>query len=123
MERSNITGTVDCRPVTDALARTGDKWTILIVMQLETGPKRFSALRRTISGISQKMLALTLRGLERDGYVSRTVHPTKPPSVEYALTDLGHELVVPVRMLGNWVMANLHRIERARSEFDVRSEA
>jgi DNA-binding HxlR family transcriptional regulator len=123
LQRSIITGTVDCRPVTDALARTGDKWTILIVMQLETGPKRFSALRRAISGISQKMLALTLRGLERDGYVSRTVHPTTPPSVEYALTELGHEMVVPVRTLGNWVMANLHRIESARCAFDARQDA
>lgn len=122
MERSNIMVTADCRPVTDALARTGDKWTILIVMQLESGPTRFSALRRGISGISQKMLALTLRGLERDGYVSRTVHPTKPPSVDYALTDLGKEMVVPVRALGYWVMDNLHRIESARLAFDKRHD-
>jgi DNA-binding HxlR family transcriptional regulator len=119
LERGNIVETVDCRAVTDALGRTGDKWTILIVMQLESGAKRFSALRRAINGISQKMLALTLRGLERDGYVSRTVHHTKPPSVEYALTDLGHEMVVPVRALGSWVMANLHRIESARRSFDA----
>lgn len=118
MKRGTIDETAQCRPVTEALARAGDKWTILIVMQLETGPKRFSALRRTVTGISQKMLALTLRGLERDGFVSRTVHHTKPPSVEYSLTDLGSEMVVPVRALGAWVIDNLDRIERARNEFD-----
>lgn len=122
MGPSIIDATIDCHPVTEALARTGDKWTILIVMQLETGPKRFSALRRGVNGISQKMLALTLRGLERDGYVSRTVYPTKPPSVEYALTDLGHEMVVPVRTLANWVLANLHRISDARCDYDDRCE-
>jgi DNA-binding HxlR family transcriptional regulator len=121
LERRNIKVTVDCRPVTDALARTGDKWTILIVMQLEAGPQRFSALRRAIDGISQKMLALTLRGLERDGYVMRTVHPTKPPSVDYELTELGREMVGPVRTLGYWVMDNLHRIESARAAFDSRA--
>ena len=118
MEQGNPAGTADCRPVNEALARVGDKWTILIVMQLETGPKRFSVLRRTIPGISQKMLALTLRGLERDGFVTRTVYATKPPSVDYALADLGREMVLPVRALGAWVIENLHRIESARSSFD-----
>lgn len=118
MEQGTITETTDCRPVTEALSRAGDKWTILIVMQLETGPKRFSALRRGIAEISQKMLALTLRGLERDGFVLRTVHPTKPPSVEYILTALGQEMIVPVRALGAWVIDNLHRIESARRDFD-----
>jgi DNA-binding HxlR family transcriptional regulator len=118
LERGNIAETADCRPVTEAPARAGDKWTILIVMQLETGPKRFSALRRTVEGISQKMLALTLRGLERDGFVLRTVYHTKPPSVEYALSDLGCEMVVPVRALGGWVIDNLHRIESARRNYD-----
>jgi len=121
LEQGYTRETTDCRPVTEALAPAGDKWTILIVMQLESGPKRFSALRRTIDQISQKMLALTLRGLERDGFVSRTVHPTKPPSVDYALTNLGHEMVVPVRALGAWVIDNLHRIEGARRDFDARS--
>jgi len=122
LEQGNSAETGDCRPVTEALARAGDKWTILIVMQLETGPKRFSALRRAIPEISQKMLALTLRGLERDGFVLRTVHHTKPPSVEYALTDLGREMVVPVRALGAWVIGNLHRIESARCDFDRRTD-
>jgi DNA-binding HxlR family transcriptional regulator len=118
LEQGNVTETTDCYPVTEALARAGDKWTIQIVMQLENESKRFSMLRRNVVGISQKMLALTLRGLERDGFVSRTVHPTKPPSVDYSLTDLGREMVVPVRALGEWVINNLHRIELARSNFD-----
>lgn len=75
-------------------------------MELEAAPKRFSGLRRAVRGISQKMLTLTLRALERDGLVTRTVNPTKPPSVEYALTDLGAELVVPVRALGAGSLKN-----------------
>ena len=90
-------------------------------MQLDTGARRFSELRRAISGISHKMLAQTLRGLERDGFITRTVHPTKPPSVEYALTGLGRDMVVPVRALGTWVLDNLHRIDTARSRFDARN--
>ena len=122
MEPANGTETTSCHPVTEALARAGDKWTIQIVMQLESGSKRFSELRRNVGGISQKMLALTLRGLERDGFVWRTVYPTKPPSVDYTLTPLGHEMVVPVRVLGMWVIDNLHRIELARQAFDARSD-
>lgn len=119
MEQGHLAETVDCHRVSDALARVGDKWSILIVMQLDAETKRFSALRRAIGGISQKMLALTLRGLERDGFVTRTVHPTKPPSVDYALTDLGREMVVPVKALGGWVLDNVHRIESARRHFDA----
>jgi len=111
----------DCHRVAEALARVGDKWSVLLIMQLEVGAKRFSELRRAVGGISQKMLALTLRGLERDGFVLRTVHPTKPPSVEYALTDLGKDLVVPVRGLGLWVLDNLSRIEGARRRFDAQA--
>lgn len=122
MQQANTVDTDGCRALTEALAKIGDKWTILIAMQLEDGPKRFSALQRGIDGISQRMLALTLRGLERDGLVSRTVYPTKPPSVEYALTDLGREMVVPVRALGVWVTDNLHRIEKARIAFDAARE-
>jgi DNA-binding HxlR family transcriptional regulator len=119
--QGNMMETAACNPVTEALARIGDKWTIQIVMELEAAPKRFSELRRAVSGISQKMLTLTLRGLERDGLVTRTVYPTKPPSVEYALTDLGAEMVVPVRALGGWVIANLPRIASARQRFDADS--
>ena len=122
MERANTSDTTDCRPLSEALAKIGDKWTILIAMQLEHGPQRFSALQRNVEGISQRMLALTLRGLERDGLVERTVFPTKPPSVEYALSDLGEEMVVPVKALGSWVTENLVRIEKARLKFDAALE-
>ena len=118
MEQRNLIDTEACHRVTNALAKVGDKWTVLIVMQLHTGERRFSELRRAIGGISHKMLALTLRGLERDGYISRTVYPTKPPSVEYALTEFGLEMVVPVMALGGWVLDNLDRIESARERFD-----
>lgn len=119
MKQANIKETQACNPLTVALSRIGDKWTIQIVMELEAAPKRFSELRRAVGGISQKMLTLTLRALERDGLVTRTVYPTKPPSVEYALTDLGKEMVVPVRALGGWVIENLPRIESARARFDA----
>lgn len=118
MEHGYFSETYECRCISEALSRVGDKWSIMVVMELAAEPKRFSAVRRAISGISQKMLAATLRGLERDGFVSRTVYPTKPPSVEYALTDLGRELVVPVKALGTWVIANVQRIEGARERYD-----
>ena len=119
MELGNLSETGDCARATEALARVGDKWSVLVFMQLETAPRRFSELRRRISGISPKMLASTLRGLEREGFVTREVYPTKPPSVEYALTDLGREMAVPVRALGTWVLDNIHRIENARERFDA----
>jgi DNA-binding HxlR family transcriptional regulator len=122
LEQANIAVTADCRPLPEAPAKIGDKLTILTAMQLEAGPKRFSALQRGVEGISQRMRALTLRGLERDGLIKRTVYPTEPPSVEYALTALGSEMVNPGRSLGNWVTNNLHRMERARLEFDALSE-
>ncbi|WP_229726972.1 winged helix-turn-helix transcriptional regulator [Sphingomonas alpina] len=112
----------NCRPVAPILARVGDKWSILVVMILSQGPRRFNDLKRNIDGISQRMLTLTLRGLERDGLVTRTVFPTIPPRVDYALTDLGHSLCVPVTGLGKWAMANIDTIERSRAEFDARSE-
>ena len=122
MAQANKPDTTECRPLSEALAKIGDKWTILIAMELEDGPKRFSALQRSVEGISQRMLALTLRGLERDGLVERTVYPTKPPSVEYALTDLGSEMAVPIRVLGTWVTENLVRIEQARLKFDASND-
>jgi DNA-binding HxlR family transcriptional regulator len=119
LKEGHLNETHVCLSVPGALGRVGDKWSVMIVMQLETQPKRFSELRRLTSGISQKMLALTLRNLERDGFITRTVLPTKPPAVEYALSDLGLELVVPVKALGSWVGENLHRIEAARRRFDT----
>ena len=83
----------DCRAVSDVLARIGDKWSVLVVSRLGDGPLRFSELRRSIGGISQRMLTLTLRGLERDGLITRTVFPTIPPRVDYALTPLGRDLL------------------------------
>jgi DNA-binding HxlR family transcriptional regulator len=108
-----------CLPVRTILARVGDKWSVLIVMLLADGPKRFSDLRRSIDGISQRMLTLTLRGLERDGLVNRTVLPTKPPRVDYELTPLGHSLREPVAALGQWAIANQQDVDAARRRFDA----
>jgi len=83
-----------CRPVSEILARVGDKWSVLIVKVLGGGPQRFNELRRTVAGISQRMLTLTLRSLERDGLVTRTAFATIPPRVDYALTELGRSLLV-----------------------------
>lgn len=108
-----------CQPVHAILARVGDKWSVLIVSYLGNGSMRFSELRRTIHGISQKVLTSTLRGLERDGYVKRTVTPSVPPRVDYALTDLGCELLVPVRALGEWAVKNRDRVAAAQARFDA----
>ncbi|MCE7795166.1 helix-turn-helix transcriptional regulator [Sphingobium sufflavum] len=107
-----------CRTVSEVLSRVGDKWSILIVMILASGPRRFNELKRLVDGISQRMLTLTLRNLERDGLVQRTVTPSIPPRVDYALTPLGHSLRVPVSALGEWVMANITTIKDARERFD-----
>lgn len=109
-----------CERISEMLSRVGDKWTILIVRRLADRPQRFNALRRDIGDISQKMLSTTLRSLERDGLVSRRVTPSNPPQVEYALTDLGHELQVPVQALAQWTFANMDRIDAARAAFAIR---
>ena len=109
-----------CQAVNDILARVGDKWTVRVVMCLADGPCRFNELRRIIPAISQRMLTRTLRNLERDGLVDRTVTPSVPPRVDYALTALGRSLVNPVARLGNWAIAHSARVERARSAFDAR---
>lgn len=109
-----------CRVVSGVLSRIGDKWSVLVVMLLSGGPKRFSELKRAIGSISQRMLTLTLRGLERDGLVGRTVTATTIPlRVDYALTDLGHSLCEPVGALGSWALRNHERIEEARKAFDA----
>ena len=113
--------TADCRAVSSVLARVGDKWSVLIVSLLGDGPRRFSEIKRMVGGISQRMLTLTLRGLERDGLVTRTVFPTIPPRVDYELTDLGRSLWVPVGALGAWARENQPRIEAARQAFDARA--
>ena len=112
-----------CRAVSDVLARVGDKWSVLVVTLLGQGPRRFNELRRAIGGISQRMLTLTLRGLERDGLVTRTVYPTVPPRVDYGLTPLGRDLLVPVSALGDWAIRNQGKIARAREQFDGVCEA
>ena len=109
----------DCRAVSEVLSRVGDKWTILVVSTLGDGPKRFNELRRSLGSISQRMLTLTLRGLERDGLITRTVFPIIPPRVDYELTKLGHSLLPPVSRLGMWARKNRTAIQEARRRFDV----
>jgi DNA-binding HxlR family transcriptional regulator len=111
--------TESCRPVTEILARIGDKWSILVVKCLSDGPMRFNELKRSINGVSQRMLTLTLRGLERDGLVLRTVTPTIPPRVDYELTDLGMSLQAAVRALGDWAITNRAAVEAARERYDL----
>lgn len=114
-------GSEDCRAVSDILKRVGDKWTVLVVSLLgREGRMRFGALRSRIGGISQKMLTATLRGLERDGFVTRTVTPSIPPRVDYELTALGHELWKPVQALGDWARENIGKVSNAREKFDKR---
>jgi DNA-binding HxlR family transcriptional regulator len=110
----------DCRPVVEIMTRIGDKWSVLLLMLLGNGPKRFNEMRRLIGGISQRMLTLTLRGLERDGLVSRTVFASVPPRVDYALTELGHSLRQPISALGEWAYTHRPVIEHARDCFDQR---
>lgn len=107
-----------CQGVSDVLSRVGDKWTVLVVERLSSGPLRFNELRRQIGNISQKMLTTTLRALERDGLVTRTVYPTIPPRVDYELTDLGRGLRQPVAALALWARENIVRINAARARFD-----
>jgi len=113
----------DCRAVSGILARIGDKWSVLIISRLGEGPRRFNEIKRMIGGISQRMLTLTLRNLERDGLVSRKVTPTVPPRVDYALTDLGRDLLLPVQALGAWAIQHTPCIEAARARFDASDPA
>jgi DNA-binding HxlR family transcriptional regulator len=109
----------DCRAASEVLARVGDKWTVLVVWTLGGGPKRFNELRKALGSISQRMLTLTLRALERDGLVTRTVFPTIPPRVDYELTKLGRSLLVPVSELGLWARKNRPAIQNARQRYDT----
>ena len=113
----------DCRGVAAVLSRVGDKWSVLVIMLLGDRPRRFNELKRMIGGISQRMLTLTLRGLERDGLVTRTVFPTVPPRVDYELTDLGRGLSEPVKALGAWAHQHQPDIETARQNFDGRNSS
>ena len=113
----------NCQAVSEVLQRVGDKWTVLLVKTLGRGPMRFNEIKRAIDGISQRMLTLTLRALERDGLVTRTVYPSVPPRVEYELTQLGRSLIAPVSALAMWAIDHRGAIDGARSRFDARETA
>lgn len=106
-------------PVRDVLDRIGDKWSVLLLSEMCNGPSRFGVLRRRVPDISQRMLTETLRHLQRDGLITRTVYPTVPPSVEYALTDLGRSLLVPLGSLVEWSSAHHDRVRDARQRYDL----
>lgn len=115
---SDIHGS-DCKRVGQLLARVGDRWSILIIMALAEQPLRFSALKRSIEGISQRMLTLCLKGMVRDGLISRTVKSVMPPHVEYALTPLGRSLTDPIMALSEWARQHINDIDTARATFDA----
>ena len=121
MKGTNMLNSVkcpDCARINEVLARVGDRWSVLVIISLsEYGTLRFNALKRNL-GISQRMLSLTLKKLERDGLVHRTYHPTIPPKVEYNLTEMGESFREPVSALGNWALENLTRIDTAREKYD-----
>ena len=112
---------VACMKVTQVLGRIGDKWTVMVIILLGERGHRFNELKRGIDGISQRMLTLTLRNMERDGLVTRTVTPSIPPRVDYELTVVGRSLVEPVKHLGDWAFRNLDRIAAAQASYDARS--
>jgi DNA-binding HxlR family transcriptional regulator len=107
----------DCRPVGEILHQIGGKWTVLVINKLSDGPMRFSEIKRTVGGISQKVLTSTLRELEMDGFVTRTVTPSIPPRVDYELTDLGRDLQRPLQALGQWAVDNRGRVLEARRQY------
>ena len=111
-----------CLKITQVLSRIGDKWAVLVIIMLSERKYRFNELKRGIDGISQRMLTLTLRNMERDGLVTRTVTPSIPPRVDYELTDVGASLAEPVQILGEWAFQNLGRIADARASYDARAE-
>ena len=111
-----------CRTISGLLQRIGDKWTVLVVQTLADGPRRFNEIRREIPSVSQRMLTLTLRNLERDGLVSRTVTPVIPPRVDYELTALGHSLQKPICELATWATEHVEAIHQAQSRFDAQHD-
>ncbi|MFP3801864.1 winged helix-turn-helix transcriptional regulator [Paraburkholderia tropica] len=111
-----------CLATREILDRIGDKWSLYIVATLANGPRRFNELKRGIDGISQRMLTLTLRRLERDGLITRTMYPTIPPRVDYELTDMGRTLLKPVMALVNWASENQVAIAEAHKRFDEELE-
>jgi DNA-binding HxlR family transcriptional regulator len=109
--------------VRDVLDRVGDKWTLIVVHELAWGPRRFTELLRAVDGLSQRMLTVTLRGLERDGLVHRTIYPTVPPRVDYELTDLGTTLLDTICQLMAWTVDHLGEIGQARQRYDAQRAA
>ena len=107
----------DCQAIAETLDRIGDKWTVLVVGVLEPGPLRYNEIRRAVDGISQRMLTLTLKELERDGLVTRTMYPTIPPRVDYELTQLGRNLMTPLRSLYDWAVKHRPAMLAARKRF------
>jgi DNA-binding HxlR family transcriptional regulator len=110
-------------PTRQIVNRIGDRWSLLVLYALEHGTLRFQELRRTVEGVSQKMLTQTLRTLERDGLVERTIYASVPPKVEYSLTPLGHGLADRITSIREWAYANIDEIEDARREFDGRASS
>ena len=121
--RARSHGYEECRASADILARIGDKWTVMVVGVLSQGSMRYSQIFKLMHGVSQRMLTLTLKSLERDGLVTRTVFPTIPPRVDYELTDLGRGLWQPVEALGKWASDHQTEIKDARARFDRRNGA
>ena len=113
----------ECGATRDILDRVGDKWSVLVIVLLGEGAQRFSALKRALDGISQRVLTATLRGLERDGLVKRTVYPTNPPQVEYELTPIGRTLLAPVKVLAVWAQGHRAAIYQARAAYDKAQRA
>lgn len=122
MSPGHTDDTDNCRMVADVLSRIGDKWTVYVVRLLSGGAMRFNEIKRAIPAISQRMLTLTLRGLERDGLVTRTIYPTIPPRVDYELTDLGRTLIATLGALGDWAISNRPKVEKARAVFDAKEK-
>lgn len=112
----------DTRATIDMLARIGDTWTVFVIRALWPGPLRYNALHRTVDGISQRMLTRTLKHMEQDGLVVRTLLPAVPAQVEYALTDLGRTLVVPLHALYEWVLRHAPDIAQARRDYATKAE-
>ncbi|NVM78939.1 DNA-binding HxlR family transcriptional regulator [Duganella sp. SG902] len=111
--------TLQCRQVSEVFNRVGDKWSMQVIVALRAQPHRFNDLRRQVHGISQQMLTRTLKMLERDGLVERSVRATSPPQVDYALTPLGHSLAAPVRELAKWARANLDALHANQQRYDA----
>ncbi|WP_176696054.1 winged helix-turn-helix transcriptional regulator [Phenylobacterium immobile] len=123
MEPTELGISGDCKITGQILARIGDKWSVFVIGSLAHRTMRFNELKRRIGGVSQRMLTLTLRGLERDGLVRRTVYPTIPPRVDYDLTPLGRTLVIPLRGIADWAGAHIDEVIASRTAYDSEADA